>query len=157
MGIEIERKFLVKSADFKNSARKSYRITQGFLNKDPRRTVRVRLLDVSGKLTVKGMGSEDGLTRFEWETELSFEEAKSLLELCEDGIIDKTRYVIPNGTLFFEVDEFYGDNEGLIISEIELPETETAFEKPHWLGDEVTGDVRYYNSYLSDHPFNSWT
>ncbi len=156
MSIEIERKFLVKNHDYQQQAIRSYKIVQGFLNKDPYRTVRVRLLDQSGKLTVKGIGSEDGLSRFEWETELSFEEAQNLLQLCEPGIISKIRYEIPMGNLMFEVDEFSEDNLGLIIAELELPETSTTFVTPAWLGEEVTGDKRYYNSYISEHPFNSW-
>ena len=156
MSIEIERKFLVKNQDFIKQASRSYKIVQGFLNRDPYRTVRVRLLDNSGKLTVKGIGSEDGLSRFEWETELSLEEAEALLKLCETGVIDKIRYEIPHGELVFEVDVFFGNNDGLIIAEIELPETQYQFEFPDWLGDEVTGDKRYYNSYLSSHPFKSW-
>jgi len=153
---EIERKFLVQSQDFMEQARHSYRIRQGFLNKDPKRTVRVRLLDHQGKLTVKGLSSDSGISRLEWETSISLADAEALLELCEPGLIDKTRYEIPHGSLLFEVDVFHGANVGLILAEIELPEEGTTFEIPHWLGAEVTGDVRYYNSHLSDHPFGGW-
>jgi CYTH domain-containing protein len=153
---EIERKFLVRSLDFKTEASHFYRIRQGFLNKDPQRTVRVRLFDGGGKLTVKGPSSENGISRLEWETPISVTDAVALLALCEAGQIDKTRYLVPHGSLQFEVDVFHGDNEGLILAEIELPDETTAFEKPHWLDAEVTGDIRYYNSHLSDYPFSSW-
>ncbi len=153
---EIERKFLVKG-DFINFATNKYRITQGFLSSVPERTVRVRVQDDKAFLTIKGLGNKEGTTRFEWEKEISVSEAKELLEICEEGVIDKTRYVIPTKpNLFFEVDLFFGTNEGLIVAEIELPTANTFFEKPNWLGKEVTGDVRYYNSMLSKEPFNTW-
>lgn len=156
MPIEIERKFLVKDLSFKEQALEHYRIVQGFLNKDPERTVRIRRLKDQGKLTIKGIGSKDGLSRFEWETDLGLEDTDDLLKLCKSGVIDKIRYVIPHGELTIEVDEFFGDNTGLYLAEIELPTTDTDFSKPAWLAEEVTGDIRYYNSYLSEHPFNSW-
>jgi len=154
--IEIERKFLVKSEAFKKEAFKQTRISQGFLNTDKARTVRVRLKGVQGFITIKGASSESGLSRFEWEKEIPKQEAEALLELCEPSIIDKTRYEIKLGQHIYEVDEFYGDNSGLIVAEIELnTETET-YIKPDWLGNEVTGDVKYYNSQLSKNPFKSW-
>ena len=154
--IEIERKFLVKSEAFKDEAFKQTRISQGFLNTDKARTVRVRLKGEQGFITIKGASSESGLSRFEWEKEIPKQEAEALLELCEPSIIDKTRYEIKLGQHIYEVDEFYGDNSGLIVAEIELnTETET-YIKPDWLGNEVTGDVKYYNSQLSKHPFKSW-
>ena len=154
--IEIERKFLVKSEAFKDEAFKQTRISQGFLNTDKARTVRVRLKGEQGFITIKGASSESGLSRFEWEKEIPKQEAEALLELCEPSIIDKTRYEIRLGEHIYEVDEFYGDNSGLIVAEIELnTETET-YIKPDWLGNEVTGDVKYYNSQLSKHPFKSW-
>lgn len=156
MSIEIERKYLVNSKAYRAYADGAHRISQGFLNRDPHRTVRVRLFDGKGKLTVKGLSSEDGTSRFEWETDLTKEEAESLLRLCEKGLIDKTRYEVPNGDLIFEVDEFHGANDGLIIAEIELPEVSTTIKLPEWIGEEVTGDHRYYNSSLSKTPFNSW-
>ncbi len=156
MPIEIERKFLVRDQSFKKESSEHYRIVQGFLNKNPHRTVRVRRLKDHGKLTIKGMSSEDGLSRFEWETMLGLQEADDLLKLCEPGIIDKIRYVIPQGELTIEVDEFFGENSGLILAEIELPSTDTVYNRPVWLGSEVTGDIRYYNSYLSENPFNKW-
>ena len=157
MSIEIERKYLVNSRAYRVKAERAYRIIQGFLNKDPHRTVRIRLLDDRGTLTVKGLSSEDGTTRFEWETDLTKHEAESLLQLCENGIIDKTRYEIPNGDLLFAVDEFHGDNQGLVIAEVELPEVTKPVELPDWIGKEVTGDSRYYNSSLSNSPFGNWT
>ena len=118
--IEIERKFLTLSDAFKTEAKSSYRIKQGFLNRNPERTVRIRLKGEQGFLTVKGKSSDDGLSRYEWEKELSKSDAEALLLLCEEGVIDKTRYEVPYGKHTFEVDEFFGDNNGLIIAEIEL-------------------------------------
>lgn len=154
--IEIERKFLVMSDAFKNEAYRSTQIIQGFLNTDKERTVRVRLKDEQGFLTIKGSSSDDGLTRFEWETEISKTDAQSLLKLCEKGVIDKMRYEIKVGNHTFEVDEFFGDNEGLIMAEVELNHISEVFKKPQWLGMEVTGDTKYYNSQLSKQPFNTW-
>ncbi len=154
--IEIERKFLVKSDGFKTQAFKSTRIIQGFLNTDSERTVRVRLKGSKGVLTVKGKSSSNGLSRFEWEKEIKRQEAESLLKLCEPTIIDKIRYEIQVGDHVFEADEFFGDNEGLIVAEIELKQENETFEKPDWLGEEVTGDIKYYNSQLSKQPYNTW-
>lgn len=154
--VEIERKFLVKSEAFKKEAFQKTRITQGFLNTHKERTVRVRLKGEIGFLTVKGKSSTDGLSRFEWEKEISHTEAESLLNLCEKGIIDKIRYEIKVGFHIFEVDEFFGDNEGLIIAEVELNTKNETFSKPDWLGEEVTGDIKYYNSQLSKHPYKNW-
>lgn len=151
---EIERKFLVKNNSFKTLAKAKKKIAQGYLNTNPERTVRVRIANEKGFLTIKGKGNETGVTRFEWEKEIPVEEAKSLLELCEKGVIEKTRFEIPVGKHLFEVDEFYGENEGLIIAEIELSDENEAFEKPDWLGEEVTNNERYYNAYLSKHPFS---
>ncbi len=156
MAQEIERKFLVKG-DFKPYVTKSTRIIQGYLSSVPERTVRVRIKGDKGFLTIKGIGSKSGASRFEWEKEIPVEEAKQLLEICEPGVIDKTRYIVPAGDgLVFEVDEFYGDNEGLVVAEIELPSEDYPFEKPDWLGEEVTGDVRYYNSMLMKNPYKNW-
>ena len=156
MAQEIERKFLVK-ADFRSWVIKETRITQGYLSSVPERTVRARIKGDKGFLTIKGIGSESGASRFEWEREVSLEEASSLLEICEPGVIDKTRFIVPEESgLKFEVDEFYGDNEGLIVAEIELPSEDHPFKKPDWLGEEVTGDVRYYNSMLMKNPFKKW-
>jgi adenylate cyclase len=154
--IEIERKFLVNSNAFKDEAFKKTKIIQGFLNTDKERTVRVRLKGDKGFITVKGLSSTGGLSRFEWEKEISKTDAEALLKLCEKGIIDKIRYEVKVGKHIFEVDEFFGNNRGLIIAEVELnSETETLV-KPKWLGQEVTGDIKYYNSQLSKHPFNTW-
>ena len=154
--IEIERKFLVTSDDFKMAAFAKNRIAQGYLSSISERTVRVRLKANRGFLTIKGVSNESGLSRFEWEKEIPVDEAAALLKLCEKGIIDKTRFEVKIGNHIFEVDEFYGENEGLIIAEIELESETETFEKPIWLGKEVTGDNRYYNSFLSKNPFASW-
>jgi len=154
--IEIERKFLVCSDAFKKRATVKHHIAQGYLNSHPERTVRVRIMGEVGFLTVKGKSNDSGTTRLEWETELSLMDAKPLLAICEDGVIDKIRYEIPAGKHLFEVDEFFGENEGLVIAEIELSSEDESFEKPEWLGEEVTQDHRYYNSYLSKNPFKSW-
>ncbi|MBN4070832.1 CYTH domain-containing protein [Olleya sp. AH-315-F22] len=154
--IEIERKFLVISDAFKDVSFKSTRIIQGFLNTDKERTVRVRLKGNQGFLTVKGKSNPSGLTRFEWEKEISKTDAESLLKLCQKEIIAKIRYEVKVGNHIFEVDEFYGDNEGLVIAEVELNSEAETFKSPNWLGKEVTGDIKYYNSQLSKQPFNSW-
>jgi adenylate cyclase len=154
--IEIERKFLTTSGMFKAVAFKQTRITQGYLSSVPNRTVRVRTKGNKGYLTIKGMSNESGLSRFEWEKEIPIKEAESLLLLCEKGIIDKCRYEVKFGNHIFEVDEFYGENKGLIIAEIELKSENETFEKPFWLGQEVTNNSKYYNSYLSKNPFVNW-
>jgi CYTH domain-containing protein len=154
--IEIERKFLVKSEDYKEASFKVTHIIQGFLNRDPERTVRVRLKNDEGILTVKGLSSNDGLSRFEWEKNITKNEAKALLEFCEKGVIDKLRYEVKVDNHIFEVDEFFGDNKGLVIAEVELKTEDEKFSKPEWLGEEVTGDIRYYNSQLSKEPFKTW-
>ena len=154
--VEIERKFLVNSTDFKERASAKNQIAQGYLNSNPERTVRVRIKGESGFLTIKGKGNESGTTRLEWETEIPLADAKPLLALCEKGIIDKIRYEITVGKHTFEVDEFFGENEGLLLAEVELHDENESFEKPSWLGKEVTNDERYYNAYLSKNPFSSW-
>lgn len=154
--IEIERKFLVKSQAFKDEAFNKTHIKQGFLSTDKEKTVRVRLKGEKGFLTIKGASSNDGLSRFEWEKEISKEDADQLFKLCKQGIIDKMRYEVKLGNHIFEIDEFFGDNEGLVLAEIELNTEDEAFEKPNWLGAEVTGDIRYYNSQLSNQPFKTW-
>jgi len=154
--IEIERKFLVTSASYRSEAFKTIQIKQGFLNTDPNRTVRVRIKGNRGFLTVKGKSNEAGTIRTEWEKEIDLGEAQSLLILCEEGVIEKIRYEIKAGKHIFEVDEFLGYNLGLTIAEIELNSENENFLKPNWLGEEVTGDVKYYNSQLSKHPYNLW-
>ena len=156
---EIERKYLV-SGDFPLQGGVSRRITQGYLCDDPARTVRVRISGDKGFITVKGTGSSDGLSRFEWEKEISAADAQ--LDPLREGIaqlddsIDKTRYEVPCRGHVFEVDVFHGENDGLVLAEAELGSVDENVELPEWIGCEVTGDVRYYNSYLSAHPFSSW-
>ena len=154
--IEIERKFLVLSDAFKSISVTQNQIAQGYLNSDPERTVRVRIKNNQGFITIKGKSNESGLSRLEWEKEIDVAEATQLLALCEKGVIHKTRYEVPFGQHVVEVDVFEGENEGLIMAEIELgSETET-YAVPEWLGEEVTNDARYYNSYLSKNPFTGW-
>ena len=154
--LEVERKFLVKRDSYKQSASSKTRIVQGFLNTHPERTVRVRIKGDKGYLTVKGLGNRSGTTRFEWETKISVAEATSLMNLCEPIILEKARYEVPMGKHVFEVDEFSGQNEGLIIAEIELQHEDEPFKRPEWLGEEVTGDPKYYNSQLSIKPYTQW-
>ena len=163
MPTETERKFQV-TGDFMPYVTKSYRICQGYLSSVPERTVRVRIKADKGYITVKGIGSDSGMSRYEWEKEIPVEDASDLLKLCGPGIIDKTRHIVPavsgedryGCSHTFEVDEFHGENEGLIIAEIELSTEDEEFVRPQWLGEELTGDTRYYNSYLSSHPYKSW-
>ncbi|MGE0089090.1 MAG: CYTH domain-containing protein [Bacteroidales bacterium] len=155
MAQEIERKFLVKG-EFKKFAAKQTRITQGYLSSVPERTVRVRVKGDKGFITVKGVGNASGASRYEWEKEIPVAEVTELLKICEPGVIDKTRYNIPSGNFTFEVDEFYGENQGLVVAEIELKSESDVFEKPEWLGEEVTGDKKYYNSMLMKNPFSKW-
>jgi adenylate cyclase len=154
--VEIERKFLVKSEDFKEQAFAQNKIAQGYLSSVPERTVRVRIKGEKGFITIKGISQQGGMSRFEWENEIPLDEAQELLKLCEKGKIEKTRFEIKSGKHIIEVDEFYGENEGLIMAEIELTSEEETFERPEWLGEEVTNDTRYYNAYLSKNPFREW-
>ena len=155
MAQEIERKFLVKG-DYKAQAKKQTRITQGYLSSVPERTVRVRVKGEKGFITIKGIGNASGASRYEWEKEISVNEVKELLKLCEPGIIDKTRFLVDVGKHTFEIDEFYGDNEGLTVAEVELNAENEHFEKPEWLDNEVTGDVKYFNSMLMKNPYKDW-
>ncbi len=155
MAQEIERKFLVKG-DFKSKAKKSTRVIQGYLCSVPERAVRVRVKGDKGFLTIKGIGNEAGTSRYEWEREIPVNEANDLMKICEPGVIDKTRYLVEHGNHTYEVDEFYGENEGLVVAEVELQSEAEAFEKPDWLGEEVTGDVKYYNVMLMKNPFSTW-
>lgn len=155
--LEIERKFLVNSEAYKSDAFKRTKIAQGFLNTHPERTVRVRIFGDHGYLTIKGKSNAAGLSRFEWEKQISLAEAEELMHLCEPGIIEKTRFEVSMGEHIFEVDEFLGDNAGLIVAEVELKSETEIFQKPNWLGEEVTGDVKYYNSNLCKNPFKSWS
>ena len=155
MAQEIERKFLV-DGDYKSEASASQRIVQGYLSSIPERTVRVRIKGEKGFLTIKGIGSASGASRYEWEREIPAKEAEELLALCEAGVIDKTRHLVPSGPHTFEVDEFHGDNDGLVVAEVELGSEDEDFERPAWLGEEVTGDTRYYNSQLMKQPYKDW-
>lgn len=154
--LEIERKFLVVGDSYKREAYSSSRIRQGYICSSRGRTVRVRIRDARGYLTIKGPSENGGLSRYEFEKEITLSEAEHLLELCEPGMIDKTRYLVKSGKHTFEVDEFHGDNEGLVMAEVELAYDDEPYEKPGFIGKEVTGDRRYYNSQLKAHPFSTW-
>jgi adenylate cyclase len=156
MAQEIERKFLVLDDNFKAVASKSTRITQGYLSSLPERTVRVRIKGDKGFITIKGIGSASGASRYEWEKEIPVQEVEELLQICEPGVIDKTRYEVKSGIHTFEVDEFYGENQGLVVAEVELSSEDENFAKPVWIGEEVTGDVKYYNSMLMKNPYSQW-
>ena len=157
MAQEIEKKFLV-AGDFKPFVKKATRITQGYLSSVPERTVRVRVKGEKGFITIKGIGSASGASRFEWEKEIPVEEVQELLKICEPGVIDKTRYLVKNtdGVHTWEIDEFYGDNDGLTVAEVELADENEPFDKPSWLGEEVTGDPKYFNSMLMKNPYKNW-
>lgn len=155
MPLEIEHKFLV-CGEYKNLASSSTRIVQGYICSDRGRTVRVRIRGSKGYLTIKGPSLDGGLSRYEFEKEITLDEARRLMSLCEPGIIDKRRYLVPFMGHVFEVDEFYGDNEGLTMAEVELASTDESFEKPAFIAREVTGDRRFYNSSLRIHPFMEW-
>ena len=153
---EIERKFLVLSEDYKSEAFQKEKIVQGFLSRHPERTVRVRIKSNKGFLTIKGKSPDGGVSRFEWEIEIPLHEAEALFELCEPGRVEKVRHLVKQGPHVFEVDEFHGENEGLTVAEIELTEAKEQFEKPEWLGKEVTGNLDYYNSNLIANPYKNW-
>lgn len=151
---EIERKFLVKDDTFKQFAISKEFIAQGYLNSDPQRIVRVRIKGEKGYLTIKG--PTHGITRFEWEKEISFEEATQLLQLSESSNIEKTRWFVPYNDHIFEVDEFHGDNAPLIIAELELTHENESYEAPNWIGDEVSHLKQYNNAFISKTPFKEW-
>ncbi len=155
-GMEIERKFLVISEDYKKAAYAKNRIRQGFLSTDPERTVRIRLKEDKGYLTIKGRTDEGGTSRMEWEYPIEIEDAQGLLNLCSETLVEKTRFLVRSGEHVFEVDEFFGLNNGLVIAEVELNSPEEEFEPPAWLGKEVTGDPKYYNAQLSITPYLKW-
>lgn len=156
MSEEIERKFLVKDSSYKNMAVSYSRITQGYICSDKGKTVRVRIRNGKGYLTIKGPSADNGLSRYEWEHEIPVGEALELMKLCLPGMIDKTRYLVKFGKHVFEVDEFCGDNEGLVVAELELSSDDERYEIPPFLGEEVTGQVKYYNSSLMKCPFKDW-
>ncbi len=157
-GLEIERKFLVHKdgRPYRTQAYASSRITQGYICSERGRTVRVRIRDGRGYLTIKGPSDPTGTTRYEFEKEITPDEAQHLLKLCEPGLIDKTRYLVKSGRHTFEVDEFYGENDGLVVAEVELQSEDEPFTKPDFIADEVTGDRRFYNSSLRTAPFSAW-
>lgn len=155
MSIEIERKFLLKG-DFRPFVYKSIPIKQGYLVADSTRSVRVRIKGNQAFLTIKGKTDQSGISRFEFEKEITTEEANELFQLCHPHFIEKIRHLIETDGFVFEVDEFLGDNTGLFVAEIELPSVDATFFKPEWLGEEVTGNPRYYNSALLKHPFKNW-
>ncbi len=155
-GLEIERKFLVRNSDYKRQAYSSSRIQQGYICSGHGRTVRVRIRDDRGYLTIKGPSDKEGVVRYEFEKEITLDEARELMKLCEPGRIDKTRYLVKSGNHTFEVDEFYDENDGLVVAEVELQAADEPYEKPDFIGEEVTGDHRYSNAHLSKHPFTTW-
>lgn len=155
MNIEIERKFLVKGK-FESRVSGKFEIAQGYLSSAPERTVRVRIASGKGFLTIKGQSDNSGMERFEWEREISLDDARSLLDICEPGVIEKNRFIIEYGNQVIEVDVFEGANKGLVLAEVELQSKDEEFIAPEWFGAEVTGDKRYYNSYLSKNPFKNW-
>jgi CYTH domain-containing protein len=158
MAQEIERKFLVLDDSFKHEAYHSYHIRQGYLTSGGGRSVRVRIRDREAFITIKGPSMDGGLSRYEFEQNIPLDDARYMLQnLCEPGIIDKHRWLVRSGDHTFEVDEFHGDNEGLVVAEVELREANEPFEKPHFIGREVTGDRRYYNSQLRRTPYKSWS
>ncbi|MCM4160168.1 CYTH domain-containing protein [Antarcticibacterium flavum] len=154
--IEIERKFLVKSNTYRLKAFQETRISQGFLNTHPERTVRIRIMGYGAFITIKGKSSSDGLQRYEWEKEIDVTDAEDLLKLCEPGIIEKQRYLVKHGKHIFEIDEFSGENDGLVVAEVELNHLSEEIEPPAWLGEEVTGQTKYYNSQLIKNPYRNW-
>ena len=154
---ETERKFLVVG-DFKSQSYNATRIQQGYIASNNGRTVRVRIRGDKGYLTIKGPSGLKGITRYEFDTEIPLDDARELMEICEPGIIDKTRYLVksPDGRHTWEIDEFYGDNEGLVLAEVELSHESEEFQKPDFIGREVTGDRRFYNSHMRSYPFKLW-
>ena len=156
MAQEIERKFLVLDDSFKHEAFSKSHIVQGYICSERGRTVRVRIRDDRAYLTIKGPSENGGLSRYEFEREIPLEDGRQMMQLCEPGIIDKTRWLVKSGKHTFEVDEFFGDNEGLVVAEVELSYEDEPYKKPHFIGKEVTGDRRYYNSQLRLCPFQKW-
>ena len=155
-GFEIERKFLVRGDAYRQQAESSSRIRQGYISSGRGSTVRVRIRGSRGYLTIKGPSEDGGISRYEFEKEITLDEAEHLMLLCEPGLIDKTRYLVSSGKHTFEVDEFHGENDGLVMAEVELGAEDEHYEKPDFIGEEVTGDKRYYNSYLRANPFSKW-
>ena len=155
-GLEIERKFLVRKGDaYKRAAFSNSHIQQGYIPADGA-TVRVRTRDDKAYLTIKGKSVNGGMTRYEFEKEITLDEARSLLKLCKGGVVDKQRWLVKSGNHTFEVDEFFGDNSGLVMAEVELSSEDEVYEKPDFIGMEVTGDRRFYNSHLLTNPYSNW-
>lgn len=157
MAIEIERKFLVRDDSYKHESFSSSHIRQGYLCSERGKTIRVRIRDEQAYLTIKGPSVDGGLSRYEFEYEIPLDDAEKLMTLCEPGLIDKRRWLVKSGDHVFEVDEFFGDNEGLVMAEVELRTANEEPKMPHFIGQEVTGDRRYYNSQLRRNPYRSWT
>ncbi len=156
MAQEIERKFLVLNDSYKKESFSHSHIQQGYITSERGRTVRIRIRDDKGYITIKGPSLDGGLSRYEFEQEIPLEDARQLLTLCEPGIIDKTRWLVRSGNHIFEVDEFFGENAGLVMAEVELSAIDDSVVNPSFIGKEVTGDRRYYNSQLRQHPFTKW-
>lgn len=156
MALEIERKFLVLNDSYKRDSYESVHIIQGYICREPGKSVRIRVSNNVGYITIKGKSFDNGLSRFEWEKEISLDDANDLLKLCSDGVIDKIRYKLKSGDHIFEVDEFYGDNEGLVIAEVELNSCDEYIILPGFIGKEVTGNIKYYNSNLLVTPYSKW-
>lgn len=156
MAFEIERKFLVNSVQYRADAYRKVEISQGFLSVNKNAVVRIRIQDDNAFITVKGVSNKGGTKRFEWEKAIELEDAKNLLLLSKTELITKTRYLIKVKNHTFEVDEFYDSNAGLVIAEIELSNDKEVFNRPNWLGEEVTGDLKYYNVKLALNPFKKW-
>ena len=156
MAVEIERKFLVLDSSYKHEAFSSSHICQGYICSERGRTVRIRIRNEHAYITIKGPSLNGGLSRYEFEQEIPLEDARKLMTLCDPGIIDKTRWLVKAGRHTFEVDEFHGDNDGLVVAEVELSSENEVYEKPSFIGKEVTGDRRYYNSQLRRNPYCNW-
>lgn len=156
MAQEIERKFLVLNDSYKRESFSHSHIQQGYITSERGRTVRIRIRDEKAYITIKGPSVNGGLSRYEFEQEIPKDDAHQLMMLCEPGIIDKIRWLVRSGDHTFEVDEFFGDNEGLVMAEVELQSEDDVVQIPDFIGDEVTGDRRYYNSQLRQHPYKEW-
>ena len=156
MAQEIERKYLVLDDSFKREAFSKSHIQQGYICSERGRTVRIRIRDSLAYITIKGPSLNGGLSRYEFEQEIPLDDAQQLMQLCEPGIIDKTRWLVKSDRHTFEVDEFHGDNDGLVMAEVELENEQDTPKIPHFIGKEVTGDRRYYNSQLRQRPFKTW-
>ena len=153
---EIERKFLVLDDSYKSLSYAHSHIMQGYICSERGRTVRIRIRDTRAYITIKGPSTDNGLSRYEFEQEIPLDDAQQLMQLCEPGIIDKTRWLVKSDRHTFEVDEFHGDNDGLVMAEVELENEQDTPKIPHFIGKEVTGDRRYYNSQLRQRPFKTW-